>query len=79
LPTASASSVEKLIRPLKIALEQLLEARFVDRHRPATQLLDLVSVLIGAGDVPAELGKTGSGDKADIARPDHADVHELCP
>src|SRR5262249_62377831 len=40
----------------QIALEQLLEARFVDRHQPATQLLDLVSVLIGAGAVPAELG-----------------------
>ena len=63
----------------QVALKQLLEARLVDRHTPATELLDPLRILVGAGDLPAEFGEAGGRDEADIARPDHADVHGMCP
>jgi len=63
----------------QVALKQLLEARLVDRHMPATELLDPLRILVGAGNLPAEFGEAGGRDEADIARPDHADVHGMCP
>ena len=75
-----ARSVENLIRPMpQIALEQLVEARLVNRHAALVELLDLGRVLVDAGHVPAELGKAGGRDQADITSPNHANVHETKP
>ena len=63
----------------QIALEQLLQPRLVDRHAALAQLLDPARILVDAGHIPAELGEAGGGDEADIARPNHANVHEMCP
>ncbi len=63
----------------QVPLEELLEARFVDRHAAMAELVDPPRILIDAGDIPAELGEASGGDEADIARPNHANVHEMCP
>ena len=58
-----------------IARHQLVEARLVDRDLALFQPGDAILVLVDAGDVPAELGKAGGGNEADIARADHANFH----
>jgi hypothetical protein len=42
----------------RIAGDQLVEARFVDRDFAARQALDLVGILVDAADIDAEFGKT---------------------
>ena len=42
---------------------------------PCLQPGDAVLVLVDAGDVPTEVGKTGGGNQADITRANHANFH----
>ena len=63
----------------QIALEQLFEPRLVDRHAALAELLDPAGILVDASDLPAEFREAGGGDEADIARPNHANVHETYP
>ena len=59
-----------------IALQELVEARLVNRHAALAQLaIDLARVFVDASDRPAEFRKASGGDQADIACPDHRNVH----
>ena len=62
-----------------ILYHQIVETGLVDRDFAAPKLRKLPRILFNAGDVPAEIGKTGGGYQADIAGPDHANVHALRP
>ena len=55
---------------------QHVKAGFVDRHLATGQQLDLAGVLVDADHVMAEIRKTNTGNKADIAGADHRDLHE---
>src|SRR5215212_11043847 len=54
---------------------QRIEPGLEDRYFTAAQGGDLVTVLVDAGDLMAEIGKTGAGNQAHIARADHGDTH----
>jgi hypothetical protein len=57
-------------------MQELVEARLVDRHPALTEVLDLARILIDASHRPAEFRKASGGDQADIACPNHRNVHE---
>ena len=46
---------------------------------PCVQDLDLARVDVEAQHVVADLGEAGAGDEADVARPDHRDLHARAP
>jgi len=60
---------------LLVGLDELLEPGLPDRHHSAVERVDLRLVLVDAGHVVAEIGKTGAGHQTDIARPDHRNTH----
>ena len=62
-----------------VLCHQSVETGLVDRDLAAAELGELAPILFDAGDVPAEFRKTCGGYQADIAGPDHADVHPRCP
>ncbi len=59
----------------RIVGDQVIEAGLVNRHLAARQSRDLRLVLVDANDLMAEIGKTGAGNKADIAGADHGNAH----
>jgi hypothetical protein len=61
---------------LDVLRHQRLEARFEDRDLAAVQRLDLRLGLVDAYDGVTEIGKTGAGYQAHIARTDHRDLHD---
>ena len=65
--------------PLGVALEQLSEARLVDRHLAAGERLDLLGDDVARDHRVAELGEAGGGDQADPSDPDHADRLSVSP
>ena len=65
------------VQPLRVARQQLLQARLVDRHLAAAQALDLLGVDVHALHLAAELGEAGGGDQPDIAGADHSDRFAL--
>ncbi|MNI47080.1 hypothetical protein D3C73_1015780 [compost metagenome] len=56
---------------------QIVQPRLIDGHDVLVQALDLGSVLVDAGHRVAEIGETGAGHQADIARSNHGDAHGL--
>ena len=80
-PTASPGSwhgdgigeVGREVQPLAVAGDQLREARLVDRHSAAQQLLDPGLVDVDAPDLAAELGEPGGGDQPYVPGTDHRD------
>ncbi|MCY1172163.1 hypothetical protein D9M73_122940 [compost metagenome] len=60
-----------------IGRHQNVEARFKDRHLARFQRGDLVGVFVDANHVMAEIGKARAGDKADIARANHRNSHDV--
>ena len=58
-----------------IARHQIVEPRLVDGYLALFQPGDTVLVLVDAGDVPTEVGKTGGGNQADVTRANHANFH----
>jgi hypothetical protein len=58
-----------------VAVDQLLQARFVDRHAAGIQQRDLLFVDIEAEHGVAEFGQTGAGHQTDIAATDNRDFH----
>src|SRR4249920_2616193 len=60
----------------QVTVQELVEARLVDRHAALTKVLDLARVLIDASHRPAEFRKASGGDQAHIACPNHRNVHE---
>ena len=63
----------------RVAVDQRVKPRFVDRHDAFAKTFDLRGVLVDAHDIMAEIGETGPRDEADIARPDHCDFHAFRP
>ena len=61
------------VQAAAVALDQLGEPRLPDRDAALVQALDLGLVDVDAVDVGAELGESGRGDQADVARADDAD------
>ena len=53
----------------------VVEARLVDRQDVLLQPVDLRLIEVGAHDGISGLGQTRADDEADIAGPDHGDVH----
>ncbi len=62
-----------------VLLDERVQPRLVNRDLACVQLFDLARVLFDAGDVPAEFGETGGGNKADISGPNHANIHGKRP
>ena len=60
---------------LLVLVDQLFEARLVDRRDALLEQRDLRLVLVDARHVHAEVGEAGARHEADVARSDHADVH----
>ena len=66
--TPATASVVNLSRPLsRIALDELLEARLVDRDLALLQARDLGRVDVDAQHLVAGIGEAGAGDEADVA------------
>ena len=62
-----------------IARHKVVETRLVDRHFAPAKPVDPVRVLVHADRVRAELGETGAGHQADIARAHHRNAHVFIP
>ena len=58
-----------------VALDDVVQARFVDRHLAAVEHGDAPGVQIQAEHVVAHVGQAGRRDQADIAGAHHGDVH----
>jgi hypothetical protein len=56
-----------------VALDELLQPRLVDRDAAVPQDADLALIDVDARHPVSKIGKTGSGNKPDVARPDDAD------
>ena len=54
--------------------QQLVEARLVDRHLAAAQLLDPLGEDVADDDVVTELGEARAGDETDVARAEDCDL-----
>jgi hypothetical protein len=61
---------------LDVLGHQQIEPRLVDRDLALVEHLDLAGVLVDADHVMAEIRKTNPGYEADIARPNHRDLHQ---
>ena len=59
-----------------IAGNQRIEAGLEDRNLATLQRVDLAEILVDAGDLVAEIRKTGAGDQSDIARANHGNPHK---
>src|SRR5690242_4483229 len=59
-----------------VTLYKLFEARLVDRHLAAVQHRDLFGIVIDADHFVAEVAKDASSHQADIARSNHANIHD---
>ena len=55
--------------------DQRVEPRFVNRHAPRVQRVNLSGILVDADDIMAEIGKTGPRYQSHIAGADHRDFH----
>src|SRR5215471_21398003 len=66
------------IEPLlpRVPHHQTIEIRFEYGHFALAEPRDLVGILVDAGDVVTEIGKTGAGHKPDISRANHRNAHE---
>src|SRR5690606_16696544 len=62
---------------LVVALDQVVEARLVDRADAVVQFLDLPGVDVEAGHVVARAGEAGARDQTDVTRAHHGDPHKL--
>ena len=62
-----------------VALDHRLEPGLVDRNAAGVQHVDLARVDVEAQHVVADLGEAGAGDQADVAGPDHRDLHAAPP
>ena len=67
----SPMSVVKWSRS-RFFVEQLREARLVDRHLAAAERVDLLLEDVARVDLVAELGEAGRRDQPDPADPDYA-------
>ena len=61
-------------QPLAVALEQLGEARLVDRHLASLERVDLLRDDVADDDVVPELGEARPGDEADVAGAEDGDL-----
>ena len=61
---------------LDVVLDQLGQARLVDRNLAAVERVDLRLVDIDAGDVVAAVGEAGAGDQADVAGANDCNFHD---
>ena len=61
---------------LDIGGDEFVEAGLVDRNLAAMQGGDLAGILVHAGDLVAEIRKTGAGNQPHIARANHGNSHE---
>ncbi len=59
----------------RVAGDDLVEARLVDRDLASLQARDLAVVLVDAGDFDAEFGKARARNQADIAGADDRNAH----
>ncbi len=58
-----------------VAVDQLLQARLVDRYAAGVEQIDLLLVDVEAEHVVAQLRQARAGDQADIAATDDGDSH----
>ena len=70
------SSVKRSLSP--DALDDVGEARLVDRHAPGAQAVDLLWKHVANDDVVAEVGEARPGDEAHVARSEDRDPAHVC-
>ena len=54
---------------------QVIQTRFKDRHFAGTQPFDLARILVDADHLMPEIGKAHPRHQANIARPNHRNLH----
>jgi hypothetical protein len=57
-------------------LDLFFKTRFINRDFAVIQPIDLISIDIHTDDMIADLGQTGPGDQADIARAKDSYIHD---
>ena len=62
-----------------VFLHEHVKPGFVDGNNSLLQAGDFVGDLVDARHRVAEFGKTGAGDQANVAGPDHGNIHALTP
>src|SRR5262249_108768 len=60
-----------------VLLDQLLQARFINRNATLFEQFDLGRVAIHTHHVVAGLGKAGAAHQADVAPSNHTDIHKF--
>ena len=58
-----------------IAVEKVLEARFVDGNFSSAELLDFFRVVIDANHIVADLGEASARDETDISGSNNTEFH----
>src|SRR5437879_5202057 len=61
----------------RVGNDEIMEARLEDRDIATVQGRDPFGILINADHVVAEIGKTRTRDKPDIAAANHCDMHQF--
>ncbi len=64
---------------LRVAGDQRIEARLVDRDFAAAQPCDLALVAVDTDDGKAEFGEAGGADEADVTGTNQNDLHSMFP
>ena len=62
-----------------IGLNQLAEARLINRDAARAQARDLVFIIVDANDLMPEVGQAGPRNQSDIAGADHDNTHWRSP
>jgi len=62
-----------------VVADEILQARFEDRHLPGLQGLDFLCIRVDTNDSVTEIRETGSRHQPHIARTDHCNVHIFSP
>jgi hypothetical protein len=59
-----------------IAVDDFFETGLVNWHATRLKGFDLCFIVVDADDVVADVGKTGPGDKTNVARTDDRNIHD---
>jgi hypothetical protein len=62
-----------------VAVEQVFQARLVDRNFAISQEFDLFLILVHAQDFETQVSKTSACDQAHVTRSDDCDSHDNTP
>jgi hypothetical protein len=56
-------------------MNDIFQARLVNRDLPALEAINLSLVVVDAGDIVADIGEASTGDETDISRTNDRNIH----